>query len=87
MHEASLINDLMSRIQQIAEAEDAKRIVGVSVWLGALSHMSESHFHENFQQAARGTIAESAKLDITLSTDDEHPDAQSIRLESVDIEN
>ena len=48
MHEASLMKNLMRRLDEIASAENAKRITGVSVWLGALSHMSASHFAEHF---------------------------------------
>ena len=40
MHEASLMRDVMARIQRLAEAEGAHRVTGLSVWLGALSHMS-----------------------------------------------
>jgi Zn finger protein HypA/HybF involved in hydrogenase expression len=34
MHEASLIVNLMRRIDDIAKAEGARRIAGVSAWLG-----------------------------------------------------
>lgn len=86
MHEASLIADLMHRIDEVAQAEGARRVVGVSVWLGALSHMSEAHFVEHFEHAAAGTIAEGARLDIRLSADTGHPNAQSLMLESVEVE-
>ena len=86
MHEASLMAGLMRRIDDIARAENATRIVGVSVWLGAFSHMSAEHFTEHFEQAAAGTIAEGAKLDIVVSTDAGHANAQDILLESVEVE-
>ena len=69
MHEHALINDLMRRIARAAEAEDAERVVAVSVWLGALSHMSPEHFPEHFEHASTGTIAEGARLDIAASDD------------------
>ena len=56
MHEASLMANLMDRIHEIAREEKAQRVVGVSVWLGALSHMSESHFIEHFEQAAAAPV-------------------------------
>lgn len=86
MHEASLIAAMMSRIDQLAAAENARRVVGLKVWLGALSHMSESHFAEHFEEAAAGTIADGAELDITLSTDIHHPNAQDLVIESVEVE-
>ena len=52
----------MRRIDEIAKAERARRIVGVSVRLGALSHMSAEHFCEHFERASDGTLAEGARL-------------------------
>jgi hydrogenase nickel incorporation protein HypA/HybF len=86
MHEASLMNGLMNRIDELARTEKAKRITGVSVWLGAFSHMSAEHFTEHFEQAAAGTIAEGAALDIAVSDDTGHANAQDILLESVEVE-
>lgn len=86
MHEFSLIRDLIHRIEAIAEAEGARRVVAVSVWLGALSHMSEDHFIEHFDAAAAGTIADGARLDIAVSTDPHHAHAQDLRLEAVEVE-
>lgn len=86
MHEASLMKDLMKKLEEIARAENADRIVGISVWLGALSHMSAEHFAEHFERAAEGTRAEGAKLDVTVSSDIDDAYAQEIRLESVEVE-
>lgn len=86
MHEASLMTNLMHRIEEIAQAENAQRVVGVSVWLGALSHMSKAHFIEHFEHAALGTIAEGAQLDITVSSDTGHANAQELLLQSVEVE-
>ncbi len=86
MHEASLMADLMRRIDDIAKAEGARRIVRVSVWLGALSHMSAEHFAEHFERAAAGTIAAGAQLDISVSDDLGHASAQDLVLESVAVE-
>lgn len=86
MHEASLMSGLMRRIDEVAKAEGAKRIVGVSVWIGALSHMSAEHFAEHFERAAAGSVAEGARLDVTVSGDAAHASAQDILLEKVDLE-
>jgi len=77
---------LMKQLQNIVTAEDALRVTGVSVWLGALSHMSRAHFTEHFNEAATGTPAEGARLTITLSEDTGHPDAMEIILEDVEVE-
>lgn len=86
MHEASLINDFMKRLQQLAVNEQTGNITRIHVWLGALSQMSASHFTDHFRLAAKGSAAEHAILDITLSDNIEHPDAQHIILESVEFE-
>jgi hydrogenase nickel incorporation protein HypA/HybF len=86
MHEASLMADLMRRIDEIARAECARRVLGVSVWLGALSHLSAGHFAEHFESAAAGTIAEAARLHVTVSDDTRHENAQDLLLESIEIE-
>jgi len=69
----------------VARAEGAGRVVAVAVWLGALSHLSKAHFAEHFEEATRGTVAEGARLDVTLSEDLDHPDAQHVRLEGVEV--
>jgi len=85
MHEASLMRDLMRRIETVAETAGGGRVVRVEVWLGALSHMSESHFREHFAHASAGTRAEGAALAVTVSDALEHPDAQGILLGSIDV--
>jgi hydrogenase nickel incorporation protein HypA/HybF len=85
MHEASLMKDLMSKILAISREQKGARVVGVSVRLGALSHMSAGHFREHFAVASSGTIAEGAELNIEVLTDLSDPQAQAILLESVEI--
>ena len=86
MHEASLMAGLMRHIREIAAADGATRVVGVSVRLGALSHMSAEHFIEHFEHAAAGSIAEGARLQIEVSEDTGAAWAQDIMLESVEVE-
>jgi len=86
MHEASLIADLLRRIDAVARGEHAKRIIAVSVRLGALSHFSADHFAEHFAHASRGTIAEGARLAVTVSDDMRHRNAQDILIESIEVE-
>ena len=86
MHEFSLINDLIRKIESIAREQGARRVAGLKVKLGALSHVSAEHFREHFEAAARGTIAEGARLDIETLTDEYDPHAQDILLDSVELE-
>lgn len=86
MHEASLMAGLMRRVANIAAAEGARRVTRIAVRLGALSHFSAEHFAEHFAEASAQTLAEGAQLDITMSTDDQDPNAQDVVLESVEVE-
>ena len=86
MHEFSLINDLMWKIDAIAREQGARRVVGVKVRLGALPHISPDHFREHFEAAATGTIAEAARLDIETLREERDPHAQDILLDSVEVE-
>ena len=48
MHEMSLISDLLKKIEELAKKQDSKKVIGVDVKLGALSHISGDHFKEHF---------------------------------------
>jgi hydrogenase nickel incorporation protein HypA/HybF len=85
MHEHSLIANLLSRIDAVAREHSATRVVGVAVWIGALAHISASHFRELFEDGSRGSLAQGARLDIEVSDDPEHPQAQDILLRSVEV--
>jgi len=86
MHEQSLMTGLMRKINAIGEEQQAKTISCIKVRLGALSHISAEHFREHFVQAAKGSCAEKAQLDIEVLTDLNDPYAQDIMLDSVEVE-
>ncbi len=86
MHETGLVRDLLRRIEEVARQEGARRVTAVSVRLGALSHLSPEHFTEHFRAAARGGIAEGARLEIAVDRDPHHPEAQWLRLEEVELD-
>ncbi len=77
---------LMRKIDEAARAQAAKRVVEVSVWLGALSHMTPAHFAEHFEHAASGTIAEGARLDVAVSDDVGHANAQDVLIKSLQVD-
>jgi len=86
MHEASLTNDLVRKMVEIAKSENAGRVVRAEVWLGALSHMSPDHFKEHFKVSSVGSLAEGAELVIETSDDIAHSEAQSILLRRIETE-
>ena len=84
MHERALLNDLIREIQETAAAENAKRVVAISVLVGPMSHMTPEHFVEHFVEASRGTVAEGARCSVD-EIDPRDPLAQSIVLETVEL--
>jgi hydrogenase nickel incorporation protein HypA/HybF len=85
MHETAFVRDVVRRIEDLASATGARRVTGAKVWLGALSHLSAEHFREHYAIEAQGSAAAGATLAIEVSSDLDHPHAQQVRLESVDV--
>ncbi|MBI1748852.1 MAG: hydrogenase maturation nickel metallochaperone HypA [Acidobacteria bacterium] len=86
MHEASLVLDLLRRIEGMAGESGARSVIGVKVRMGTLCHFSPEHLRGHFQQAARGTLADGARLTIEISSDVRDPHAQDIMLDSLEVE-
>ena len=86
MHEAALMKDLMKRIEEIAAREGSKRVTGLKVKLGALSHMTPEHFREHFEQVSRGTVAQGARVEAIQLNDIRDPKATQIELEKLEVE-
>ena len=86
MHEHALIANLLRQVDKVAATEGARKVTKVSVWLGALSHMSPDHFRTHFDADATGSLAEGAELDCETSSDIADPNAMSVLLKSVEVE-
>jgi hydrogenase nickel incorporation protein HypA/HybF len=86
MHEHALVANLIRQVDKIAAAEGARRVTRISVWLGALSHMSPEHFRVHFDQDAAGSIAEGAALDCAVSDDIADPNAMDVLIKDVEVE-
>jgi hydrogenase nickel incorporation protein HypA/HybF len=86
VHERKLMDDLMGKIESEAHAAGATRVTAVRVRLGALSHFTEAHFREHFEDASRGTVAEGAEVAAELRTDPTEPEAQGVVLRSIEVE-
>ncbi len=85
MHEFSLITDLLNKITSIAREQCARKVIGVTVKLGALSCISPDHFREHFNHATRGTVAEGAQLHIEILNNTDDPLAQEVLLENIEV--
>jgi hydrogenase nickel incorporation protein HypA/HybF len=81
MHEMSLLRGLLHQIEAMARRDGAERVTVVRLKLGPLAHIEPDHLREHFVAAARGTIADTARLEIQ-TTDELH----ELTLESIDVE-
>jgi hydrogenase nickel incorporation protein HypA/HybF len=86
MHESSLMVGLVRRLEEIAREHHAQRVVRVQLALGALAQLSPAHLREHFEAATRGTLAEGAELEVRLIDDLADPRAQSVVIESAEVE-
>jgi len=86
VHELTLMAGIMRKVERVAQEEDARRVTGVRLRLGALAHISPEHLREHFDLAARGTVAEGARVDVEVMQDVRDPDAQEIILCSVEVQ-
>jgi len=85
VHESSLLNNLLRKVTAIAEDNDADKVIGVKIKLGAMAHISPEHLREHFDRAVLGTVAEGAELHIQVLDDEFDPHAQEIVLDSVEV--
>ena len=85
MHEFSLIKDLIHKITTIAREQRARKVLSVTVMLGALSHISPDHFRDHFLLASRGTISEGARLNIEFMTDVTDPQSQDVLIQNIEV--
>lgn len=87
MHEARLIRDLISQIEQVAHDEQADRVERVRIEIGAQSHVTTESLRAQFELHAHGSVAEEATLDFTKSNDQAAGDSHDIRLISLTVSN
>lgn len=85
MHEQSLMKDLMSKIHQFI-ADENKPLIGVTLQLGELAHISSSHLREHFEHEVAGTSLQGVTVIIEEVAGIDHPQAQDIVLKSLEFE-
>ena len=85
MHEDALLRDLRRRIVDVAREEHATRVTRISIWIGTLAHLSETTLRARWPRTVEGTAAESARLEVEVSTDLGDPRATGIVLSRLDI--
>lgn len=85
MHEEAMVRDLVRKIEEVARREGSPRVTRVRLWVGALSHLTAGGLRDRWSLATERTPAEGSALDLTVSTDPNHPRSTEIVLESIDL--
>ncbi|MBW1916928.1 MAG: hydrogenase maturation nickel metallochaperone HypA [Deltaproteobacteria bacterium] len=86
MHELSLLDDLLGKIEALVQEHQAQRVLALTLRIGCLAHISPEHLRHHFLLAAPGTVVEGARLEIKVLNDLTHPQAQEIVLEAVELD-
>ena len=83
MHESRVVADLVNKVNEIAREHAVERVDAVSIQLGAMSHLTPETLVHQFEVYVAGTVAESARLDISRADDPYCPQSRDVRLVSV----
>ncbi|MGI0131889.1 MAG: hydrogenase/urease maturation nickel metallochaperone HypA [Thermoplasmata archaeon] len=86
MHEEALARDLRRKLEELARSAAPRRVRGVRLWVGALSHLTDATLRELWPRITDGTGAEGARLTVDPSRDLTDPRAQGVVLVSVDLD-
>jgi hydrogenase nickel incorporation protein HypA/HybF len=78
-----VITDLLREIENMASINNAIEVINVKIKLGALTDLMPDDFKDQFTEAAGGTIADGANVEVELSDGIDDPDAQTAVLEDV----
>lgn len=67
MHEMHLLTDLLKDLLKSAQENQAKKITRVYLRMGTFTEINEEILRHFFQEKAKGTIAEGAKISVEPS--------------------
>lgn len=85
MHESGMMKGLMREIERAVADRAGCRVASVKVSVGVLTQMSPDHFRHHFEEAAAGTPAEGATLDVEVIDDLTDEAALDVRLREVTV--
>ena len=86
MHEEALLRDLRRALDEVARRHGSARLTAVSIWVGALSHVTEASLRVRWSETVRGSAAEGARLSVVRSDDLDDARADRVVLRDVTVE-
>ncbi len=85
MHESRLVADLVNRIEEELTRSGARRVTGVRIEIGALSHVTPESLREHLVLATGESAIGEPIFEITKATDTSDPTALDVRLVSISV--
>ncbi|HXY12693.1 MAG TPA: hydrogenase/urease maturation nickel metallochaperone HypA [Thermoplasmata archaeon] len=86
MHEEAMLRDVVRRAQDVARSEGGRRVTRVRLWVGARSHLGGPELTARWAHAVTGTALAGASVEVELSRDANDPNAETVMLRSLDVE-
>jgi Zn finger protein HypA/HybF involved in hydrogenase expression len=86
VHESGLMQDIVREVTRAATAHGATRVLSVRLRAGVMSPYGDSAIRAHFEHMAEGTVAEGALLVIEHDDDPRSPIAQSVVVETMEVE-
>jgi len=86
MHEEAMLQDVIRKAEEVARESGPGRVTRVRLWVGARSHLGGPELEARWGHAVSGTALSGARVEIEVSRDGAHPNAESIMLRSVDLD-
>lgn len=79
------MSDLLSKIEAVAEQQNATHVKRIAVRFGKNSFISPDKFRDHFSEISVGSVAEGCRLVLQFVEADEDPGASDILLVAVDL--
>jgi hydrogenase nickel incorporation protein HypA/HybF len=78
MHEATLVRDLVRKVDSVARENSVHQVDLVRIELGAHSHLTSEALREQFEVLSHDSLAQGAQLEVS-----EVPGTDDIRIASI----
>ena len=81
-----MLKDVVRKAEEVADRERPARVTRVRLWVGARSHLGGPELRDRWAHAVAGTALAGSEVEIETSSDEDHPNAESVILRSLDVD-
>lgn len=79
------MSDLLSKIEAVAEQQEANHVTRIAVRFGKESFISPEKFRDHFSEISVGSVAEGARLSLQFVETIDDPEVSDILLVGVEL--